>query len=197
LSRGFYALFNRISAVPIEPGAPDFFLLSRRARAALARMGDQRRFLRAMVTWIGFSRARVAYVPPPRVAGRSKYTFARMLQLAADALFAFSWAPLRLISLAGGFGVVLGAGLLVHGWLSAALGSFASFAGLLCLLAGVQLLALGVVGSYVLRIFEHSQGRPLYVLSEAPEPALAESRVREVAREQASARPRRASSGST
>jgi dolichol-phosphate mannosyltransferase len=179
LSRAFYALFNRVSEIPIAPGAPDFFVLSRRAREALARMGDQRRFLRAMVAWIGFSRTQVAYVPPPRAAGRSKYSLARRLRLASDALFAFSWAPLKLVTWGGLACVALGALLLGRGALAGATWDGAGLAGLLCLLSGVQMLALRLIGGYVLRIFEHSQGRPLYIVREGsdepqPEPKLLE-----------------------
>lgn len=177
LSRAFYAVFNRVSDVSIVSGAPDFFLLSRRAREALARMGDQRRFLRAMVAWIGFSRVHVPYVPPARFAGRSKYTLSRMLRLASDAFFAFSSAPLMLV---GGLGLtasLAGAILLAYSLMSSSIGWLP---GLLCLLSGVQLAAIGLVGGYVGRIFSQSQARPLYILREAPEEASHEPRVVEV-----------------
>jgi dolichol-phosphate mannosyltransferase len=181
LSRAFYAVFNRVSDVSIAAGAPDFFLLSRRAREALARMGDQRRLLRAMVAWIGFSRAYVPYVPPARLAGRSKYTLTRMLRLASDAFFAFSSAPLMLI---GGLGIttfLVGALLLVRALLAADGTGMSWLPGLLCMLSGMQLAAVGLVGGYVGRIFEHSQGRPLYIVSEAPEETNSEPKVLEVA----------------
>jgi dolichol-phosphate mannosyltransferase len=192
LSRGFYWLFNRLSDVPIEPGAPDFFVLSRRAREALARMGDRRRFLRAMVVWIGLPRAHVAYVPPPRVGGRSKYTLGRMLRLASDALLAFSFAPLQLVALLGAAVAFVGGLVLAVGTVRGLMGLESSLllwlSGFLSVLGGLQLGALGLVGAYVARIFEQSQGRPLYVLRQAPEELGTEPRVVEVA-----ARPRRAS----
>ena len=172
-SRAFYWLFNQLSDVPIEPGAPEFFVLSRRAREAIARMPEQRRFLRGMVAWIGFPRAHVLYDPPARVHGRSKYTAARMVRFAADAIFGFSFAPVRAMVALGcavalaGLVLALGA-LAALPWTSLA-GAVAALAGLIALLGGLQLLALGVLGGYVVRSFEASRGRPLYLLKQLPE----------------------------
>lgn len=171
LSRGFYALFNRLSDVPIEPGAPDFFLLSRRAREALAKMGDQRRFLRAMVAWIGFSRTHVPYVPPARHAGQSKYTLRRMLSLASDAFLGFSSAPLRLVSALGGLVLLAGLLGLTFAVSLPAAGNALLLASVASLLTGLQLVSLGIVGAYVARIFEKTQARPLYIVREMPEDA--------------------------
>jgi len=172
-SRAFYWVFNQLSDLPIMPGAPDFFLLSRRAREALARMPEQRRFLRGMVTWLGFDRVYVPYVPPARAAGDSKYTFARMLGFAADAMFAFSSFPVRLcarLSLtlcAVGF-----LGLCTHAVryaMSVQPSGWAVLAALLTLLAGMQIGVVALMGGYVGRVFEESKGRPLYLVKQAPD----------------------------
>jgi len=182
-SRAFYWLFNRLAEVPIEPGAPEFFVLSRRAREALARLPEQRRFLRGMVAWIGFSRAHVPYDPPARVQGHSKYTFQRMLRFAGDALFAFSSLPVRLIVLLGLLSMLLGAAVLAAALLalpwSSSLGPVGALAGVGIGFAGLQLAATGVIGSYVARSFEASRGRPLYLLKQAPDEH-AEARLLEV-----------------
>ncbi|HEX5656816.1 MAG TPA: hypothetical protein VFX59_06460, partial [Polyangiales bacterium] len=170
-SRAFYWLFNHVAELPIEPGAPEFFALSRRAREALARMPEQRRFLRGMVAWIGFSRAHVPYRPPARVGGRSKYTFARMWGFAADALFGFSSFPVRAIVAVGALCMLAGAGLLGGALITwgSMLGGVLAIAGVVTALAGLQLGALGVIGGYVARSFEASRGRPLYLLKQAPD----------------------------
>jgi glycosyltransferase involved in cell wall biosynthesis len=180
-SRGFYWLFNRLSDVPIEPGAPDFYLLSRRAREALARMPEQHRFLRGMVTWLGFPRSQVAYRPPARAAGRSKYTLGLMLRLGGDALYAFSRAPVRLVGwLAAGSGL--------GGMLLGALAMWRALAGqgapaalwvpaLVLAVCGLQLAALALVGGYVARAFQTAQGRPLYLVKQAPDDGSSEARV--------------------
>lgn len=174
-SRAFYRLFNQLSDLPIMPGAPDFFLLSRRAREALARMPEQRRFLRGMVTWIGFERAYVPYVPPARAAGSSKYTFARMTGFAADAMFAFSSFPLRLclhlsltLSVLGFVGL---AGQALQYAVSSHVSGWGMLAALLTFLAGLQMAVIALMGGYLGRVFEESKGRPLYLVKQAPEDA--------------------------
>lgn len=172
-SDGFYHLFNQLSGTRIEPGAADFCLLSRRACDAINSLHERHRFLRGLVTWIGYSRCFVPYRAAERVAGHSKYTTRKMLRLAADAVFSFSAQPMRFASRIGLSVVMLGLaylayiigrtvllGDLVEGW--------ASLIGVVLLLGGVQLTFLGVIGEYVGRIFEEAKGRPVYLLKQAP-----------------------------
>ena len=164
-SGGFHWLFNRLSATYLPTGAADLCLLSRTAARALAAMPERRRFLRGMVAWLGFRYALVPYVAPPRVAGESKYTLPRMLRLAKDAALSFTGAPATIATRAGISIVALA---LLAMPISALRGS--SFPGLelgleaLALLQGTVLLALGLLGEYVVRIHEEAMGRPLYVL---------------------------------
>lgn len=172
-SYGFYAILNLLSETKITPGAADFCLLSRRAQAALKRMPERHRFLRGMISWIGFKRAFVPYEASDRSAGSSKYTFKRMIALAADAAFSFSAAPIRLGIRLGLAVVGLGSfyfayilarafffGDLVHGW-----GSLMS---VLLILGGLNLTLVGLVGSYVARVYEEVKDRPLYFLKQGP-----------------------------
>lgn len=184
----FYWLFNRISEVPIEPSAPDFFLLSQRAHRELLRMPERSRFLRGMVAWLGFNRTYVHFDPPARAAGKSKYTVSRMVAFASDAMFAFSAAPIRLAIRIGCLvaalgvlylGVVVGRQMLFHtnveGW--------SSLMSAVLILGGLQLLMIGLIGGYVARIFEESKGRPLYVVRQYPQQPVARTRARGAARE--------------
>jgi len=173
-SKGFYWLINRMSRTAIVPGAADFCLLSRRACRALRRMPERHRFLRGMISWMGFPRTYLPFVAPPRVAGASKYAPWRMLRFAMDAIFSFSAAPLRL---AGRVGMVFAAcgglyliyvlvryfavGDVVPGWASAV--------GVVLVLGGLQLLAIGLVGEYLARVFENTKNRPLYFFKQTPE----------------------------
>lgn len=193
-SRAFYRLFNRLSDVPIMPGAPDFFLLSARAREALARMHERQRFVRGMVAWIGFSRAYVPFVPPPRPFGRSKYDLGRMLRLGSDAIYAFSSAPIRLI-VAAGLGL-LGLGLSglgyagLQAWLQAVpVAGLWWWSGIITALSGVHLCALGLIGGYVARVFETSRERPLYLLKQLPEEPEHDGRLVGLSRNQHQGRP--------
>ncbi len=171
----FYWLINHLSDVEIIAGAADFCLLSRRAYRALTAMPERHRFLRGMVSWIGFPRARVPFEASPRLSGQSKYTWVRMLGFAADALLSFSAAPMRIASRIGlaiavpGFaylvyilGRVALVGDLVPGW--------SSTIGVLLIIGGVQLLFIGLIGEYLSRIFEQTKQRPLYIFKQQPGP---------------------------
>ena len=173
-ARSFYWLINRFGETPIVPGAADFCLLSARAHQAICAMPERHRFLRGMVSWIGFNRAYVPFQAPRRLAGESKYTSLKMMSLAVDALFSFSAAPMRM---ATRFGLAL----LVPGALYflyilvryVALDDFVrgwgSLIGTLMIIGGVQLIFIGMVGEYLARIFEESKRRPLYFFKQTPD----------------------------
>ena len=180
-SRTFYRLFNRLSDVPIMPGAPDFFLLSARAREALGRMPERQRFVRGMVAWIGFSQAYVPYRPPPRPRGQSKYTLRRMLALGADALYGFSSAPVRgalwIGAALGCAGALVLVGTAAFGWTGGSVSWLAWLTGLLLLLSGIQLGALGALGGYIVRALEAARERPLYLVKQLPDERGADDRL--------------------
>jgi polyisoprenyl-phosphate glycosyltransferase len=178
----FYWLINRLSDVEIVPGAADFCLLSRRAHEALLAMPERHRFLRGMVSWIGFPRALVPFDAPQRAAGTSKYTLFKMMAFALDALLSFSAAPMRVASRMGMLLVLPGLAYLVYvvyrymaggtvpGW-----GSTLS---VLLIIGGTQLVFIGLIGEYLSRIFEETKHRPLYVLKQRPPAAAAGSSER-------------------
>jgi polyisoprenyl-phosphate glycosyltransferase len=169
----FYRLINHLSETPIVPGAADFCLLSARAHAALAAMPERHRFLRGMVSWIGFDRAYVPYTAPPRAAGHTQYTTLKMVGLALDALLSFSAAPMRMATRLG-FALLLPGTFyflyilaryvvtddFVRGW--------GSLIGTLMIIGGIQLIFIGMVGEYLARIFEESKRRPLYFFKQVP-----------------------------
>lgn len=167
----FYRLLQRLTPIEIPPDTGDFRLMDRRVVEALGRMPEQDRFLRGMVSWVGFRQVAVPYRREARFAGVSKYPLRRMLRLAADAVMAFSPLPPRLASFAGL--ASLGAGILTLPVLAgtALVGGSAPSSGSLVLVAvlllgGAQLLGIGLLGEYAARIYRQVQGRPLYVVSE-------------------------------
>src|SRR5262249_40643276 len=107
-SRGFYVLLNALSGTKVPYGAADFCLISRRVCDSLRRMPERHRFLRGLISWVGFRRVLIHYDSPPRAAGRSKYDLVKMLTLALDAVTSFSAEPLRLALRAGMTVTVLG-----------------------------------------------------------------------------------------
>lgn len=166
----FYRLLNWLCDTPIERDCGEFRLYSRRAVDELSRLPERRAFLRGLASWIGFTQAVVEYDRAARSRGESKFGFASMLRLAGDALVGFSIRPLRLASLfsfaccaAAAVGGVLGTwGVIArHAWAVWALA-----AALMCALSGVQLLALGVIGEYLGRLYEQSLQRPIYIVEE-------------------------------
>ena len=166
----FYRVMRGASNVEIAADSGDFRLLSRRVVDILTRMPEEHRFLRGMVSWIGFAQSPFDYDRAPRLAGETKYPLRKMLRLAADALTGFSTLPLRLATYAGfcfaGLGVltmlyVLGswfAGLAVQGW--------ASIMATMLIIGSVQLIVVGILGEYIGRLYMQSKARPLFIVDQ-------------------------------
>lgn len=168
MSRNFYRLINFLSDTPITPGAADFQLLDRAALDALVSLGDQRPFLRGMISWLGFSTTALHYVAGARAAGVSSYTWRRMMSMAVDAITAFSVKPLRLSFYIGCLSALLSliyliyilaqlvTGHTVEGWTSLMV--------VLLFLGAAQLVTLGIIGEYIGRIYDQTRGRPRYIV---------------------------------
>jgi glycosyltransferase involved in cell wall biosynthesis len=176
-SRVFYRLFSMLSGLPLGFGQSDFRLLDARVARELCRLPEQHKFLRGLVSWLGFSQISIAYDVDPRLKGRPTYTLRRRLRFHTDAILSFSIIPLRLFTLlgllvavpAGLYGLLaLTTGLygflfgypkwIVPGWASIAI--FVTFLG------GLQMIGIGMLGEYIGRVFEQTKGRPLYVVRE-------------------------------
>jgi dolichol-phosphate mannosyltransferase len=167
----FYRLINRLSKVQIPLDVGDFRLLDRRVMDVLLSMPERDRFLRGMVSWIGFRQVAVMYRRAERRAGESKYPLLKMLQFAADGVMSFSLTPLRVALWVGFLSIGLAfAGILyaliirlytndwVRGWTSI-------FTAVL-FIGGAQLVTLGIIGEYIGRIYAEVKRRPLYVIEE-------------------------------
>jgi glycosyltransferase involved in cell wall biosynthesis len=165
----FYRLMGKIADVPIPPDTGDFRLMDRRVLDVYARLQEDPRFFRGLISWVGFRQIGVPFIRRPRVAGYTKYRYNRLLKLAFDTITAFSTLPALLITIAAillavlSFGaavVVVGlwavGALSVPGWGWAALGFLA--------LWNVQFLCLAVLGEYIVRTHRHTQHRPLYII---------------------------------
>lgn len=166
----FYKLFRQLAQVDLEPNSGDFRLLDRRALDALLSMTERSRFLRGMTVWVGFSQTAVSYERDARAAGETKYTLRKMLRFSLDAIASFSHLPLQLATYIG----LLSAGLafiaipVVIGmhFAGAYLPGFSTITIAVLLLGGIQLIALGVIGEYVGRIYDEVKHRPLYIVRE-------------------------------
>jgi len=166
----FYRTLRRVTQVEIPVDTGDFRLMGRRAIEAFRRMPERHRFTRGMVSWMGFRQIGVPFKRPPRLSGETKYTVRRIIKLASDGLISFSHLPLQL---ATWLGIAVASATVVATLVAAGLGIAGVwwrnwvplFAGLF-FLGGVQLVAVGILGSYVGRIFDEAKRRPLYFVGE-------------------------------
>jgi polyisoprenyl-phosphate glycosyltransferase len=167
-ARWFYALFDRLAQVELEPNSGDFRLLDRRALDALLAMRERNRFLRGMTVWVGYRQAAVPYKRDPRFAGKTKYTIPKMLRFSFDAISSFSHRPLQLATLLGfvistlAF-IAIPVVIALH-FMGSYLPGFGSLTIAVLLLGGIQLIAIGLIGEYVGRIYDEVKGRPLYLV---------------------------------
>jgi dolichol-phosphate mannosyltransferase len=170
-SAGFYRLINLISGTRMEPGAADFRGLSRQAVEALKSMPEYHRFLRGMISWMGYRSVILPYHETRRVAGRSKYSFGKMFRLAMDAIFSFSLIPLYLGMTLGGILLCLAAGQIMYVlsfWLtgrsSGLVPGWSSLMSVMLVIGGMLMILVGFIGVYVGYIFQEVKRRPVYLL---------------------------------
>ncbi len=164
----FYRLLSRLSDAPIPKDTGDFRLISRRACDILNAMPERSRFLRGMMGWIGLKQTPVPYNRAPRLAGKTKYPFRKMLRFAFDGITSFSIKPLRLASYMGVAFGLMGLALLLyvfHAWLAGeTVQGWTSLMVVVLVLGSAQLLCLGVFGEYLGRLYMESKQRPLFVI---------------------------------
>lgn len=171
----FYRLMNRLGDIRIEPGSADFRLLSRKAVDLLLSMPERNLFWRGAVAWTGLPTAMIPYEAAPRIRGRTKYGFRKMLAFAMDGITSFSVRPLRITSALGAaisflaflyalyaLGMRIFTDRTVEGWTSILIS--------VLLVGGLQLLSIGILGEYLGKLFMESKGRPPYIVREESPP---------------------------
>jgi polyisoprenyl-phosphate glycosyltransferase len=164
----FYRLISKLADVQLQANSGDFRLLDRRALDALLAMRERNRYLRGMTVWVGFTQTAVEYERDARHAGETKYPLRKMIRFALDAIVSFSHTPLQVATILGfvfaalaflGIPVAIGfriAGQFVPGITSTIIA--------VLLLGGIQLMAIGIIGEYVGRIYDEVKQRPLYLV---------------------------------
>lgn len=170
----FYRLIYRITDVDIPLDTGDFRLIDRKVVDVIGQMREKHRFLRGMAAWVGYRQVGVEYDRKERFAGKTKYPFGKMVKLALNAITGFSYFPLQLATYLGficaGISIIaipIVAALRLSNQ-AALLGQATTLIAVL-FLGGVQLITLGILGEYIGRIYDESKGRPLYIVSEAPD----------------------------
>jgi len=167
----FYRVMSRLSATPIPRDTGDFRLLSRAALDALKQLRERQRFMKGLFAWVGFRQYALDYKREPRNAGSSKFNYWRLWNLALEGITSFSTAPLRiatyvglmaaLTAFAGGLWVM--AKTLVWG---DPVAGYPSLMVAILFLGGLQLMAVGVIGEYLGRLYMEAKGRPLYLVQD-------------------------------
>ncbi len=166
----FYRMLHRMTNISIPVDAGDFRLMSRRAADQLRAMREQDRFVRGLISWIGFRQAGVVYQREARFAGETKYPLRKMLKFGIDGLTSFSTVPLKLATwmgyLASAFAFIYLISVFVQKWLGKTVEGWATIMVAMLFMGGVQLICLGIMGEYIGRIFTEAKQRPLYVIEE-------------------------------
>jgi dolichol-phosphate mannosyltransferase len=163
----FYRILSAVSAVEIPRDTGDFRLMDRKVVDALRRLPEKKRFLRGLVPWLGFKQVGIPVDRGAREVGESTYTIRKLLSLAFDGILAFSVAPLFLIPVAGGVIASIGLVLLLAALAVApAIQPYMLIAAAMCVLSGVQVLAVGLVAIYLSTAIEELRGRPTYLVGE-------------------------------
>lgn len=177
----FYRLLSRATDTQIPVDTGDFRLMSRRALDVFLSMPENARFIRGMVSWIGFKQIPLSYDRDERYAGETKYPLRKMVRFALDALTAFSSAPLKLASHVGiglAFASCALIGYILVGWLSGeAVQGWTSLMLVVVTLGAIQMFVLGLMGEYIGRMYNQSKHRPLYIVSDIKGGATSQARL--------------------
>jgi glycosyltransferase involved in cell wall biosynthesis len=167
-ARWFYTIFRKLAQVDLEPNSGDFRLLDRAALNALLSMGERNRFLRGMTVWVGFRQAAIHYKRDPRMAGETKYPIRKMLRFSLDAIASFSHLPLQIATYLGflfaGVAFIAIPVVIVLKFTGGYLPGFGAITITILMIGGLQLIALGLIGEYVGRIYDEVKHRPLYIV---------------------------------
>ena len=160
----FYRLLNSLCQIEIPTDTGDFRLITREVAEAVKSMPEKHRFIRGMVPWVGFKSAPLFYNRDERFAGETKYPLSKMLKLAFDGIFSFSVKPLKFITDAGIAVLVMALAAFLAGIIFRC--PISVISSVVLFVGALQLIALGVIGEYVGRIFEESKNRPLYIVKD-------------------------------
>lgn len=171
-SRLFYRIINTFSETPIQPFGADFRLLDRSVVQSLNTLKERNRFLRGLIGWMGYSSIGITFTAEARVAGVSQYSTRKMLKLAIDGLMSFTAAPLHFFTC---FGLCISSlsflyvfyciyayfftNLTIHGWTSILVA--------VLFLGGMQLISIGLIGEYIVYIYNETKGRPIYIIKDS------------------------------
>jgi glycosyltransferase involved in cell wall biosynthesis len=165
----FYKLFNKVADYPIPANTGDFRLMDRAVVEALRQLPERNRFNKGLFAWVGFRQIGVPYARPPRAAGSSQWASPALWRLAIDGITSFSTTPLRIWSLVGimaaGVASLAAVGLILRVLLFGRdVPGYASLMVVVLFCFSVQMVAFGIMGEYLGRLYQEVKGRPIYIL---------------------------------
>lgn len=170
-AKWFYRILRLLTNVDIPSDTGDFRLIDRKVADVLSGLKEKNRFVRGLVSWVGFKQISVEFMRDERAAGQTKYPLRRMIKFALDGITSFSYKPLRIASYIGftlsffSF-IYLLVILYQHFFTDRTIPGWTSLIGINLLFNGIILILLGIIGEYIGRIYDESKNRPLYIVSE-------------------------------
>lgn len=171
-SHVYYRLLKKLSPVPVQEDVGDFRLLDKRCVKALCSLRECQRYTKGLFCWIGFEKKEILFDRPPRAAGKTKWNYWKLFNLAIDGITSFTTAPLRIAAFAGCFFAFVAAIYLIFIVLRTLLygedvPGYPSLISLILFIGSVQFTFMGILGEYVGRIYNESKGRPPYIVGES------------------------------
>lgn len=169
-AHSFYRILNSLSEVDIPLDTGDFRLIDRKVIDTFRNMPERNKFIRGMISWVGFKQIPFYYSRDPRLAGETKYPLAKMIKFAMTGIFYFSKKPLKLAINLGFFSIIIGLFLSVYTFIARFSGIISTVPGwastiiTIVFFGGIQLLTIGVLGEYVGNIFDEVKKRPEYII---------------------------------
>lgn len=164
----FYRIMKHLTDIEIPLDSGDFRLIDKKVLNSLKGMQERHRFLRGLIAWVGYKQIGIRYQRDARYTGKTKFTFKKMLKFAIDAVSSFSRVPLRVATLSGFIVSFISCSVLlwvISYWIKGKpTPGWTSLMVCILLLGGVQLIAIGIIGEYLGRIYEEIKNRPLYIL---------------------------------
>lgn len=172
--KSFYSIINKLSDVTLRSDASDFRTFRRSVGDSLLELAEYHRFSKGIFAWVGYETCFIPYTACERHAGKTKWSFRKLLNYAIEGIVGFSTAPLRFATYLGGF-TAIGAILYLifviiqKLFIGIDVPGYASIIVLLLFFSSMQLFCIGIIGEYVGRIFEQSKSRPVYIAKEVLE----------------------------
>ncbi|MCQ6278668.1 glycosyltransferase family 2 protein [Bacillus sp. EB600] len=170
-AKAFYRFLNYMSDIDIPKDTGDFRIIDRKVADVFRGMTERNRFIRGMISWVGFRQTYIEYERDERFAGETKYPLKKMIKFASDGIIAFSSKPLRIVMSLGLFSVLISIVIFFYSIIVKLMGyqigsGWASIMVAISFFSGIQLLGLGIIGQYIARIYDESKNRPIYIVKE-------------------------------